>query len=145
MRRASGLSGLLPGGVVHRLVWIIPLGLLGNLAYTLLATDGEALAATVQLDPVWLAASLLLAVLPLALNALRVWRWGRLLRPGFRIAAAVRTILLCEVDGDNEEVSEEIARVRQRLLDSTDNPLDEPGLYIFETCRHFIRTVPVLP
>ncbi len=27
-------------------------------------------------------------------------------------------ILLCEVDGDNEEVSEEIARVRQRLLDS---------------------------
>ena len=27
-------------------------------------------------------------------------------------------ILLCEVDGDNEEVSEDIARVRQRLLDS---------------------------
>jgi glycolate oxidase len=27
-------------------------------------------------------------------------------------------ILLCEVDGDNEEVSEEIARVRKRLLDS---------------------------
>ena len=27
-------------------------------------------------------------------------------------------ILLCEVDGDNEEVSEEIARVRRRLLDS---------------------------
>jgi len=35
--------------------------------------------------------------------------------------------------------------LRQRLLDSSDNPLDEPGLYIFETCRHFIRTVPVLP
>ena len=29
-----------------------------------------------------------------------------------------QAILLCEVDGDNEEVSEEIARVRKRLLDS---------------------------
>lgn len=35
--------------------------------------------------------------------------------------------------------------LRQRLFDSQNSPLDEPGLYIFETCRHFIRTVPVLP
>jgi glycolate oxidase len=35
---------------------------------------------------------------------------------GYPTAAAA--ILLCEVDGGNEEVSEDIARVRQRLLDS---------------------------
>lgn len=35
--------------------------------------------------------------------------------------------------------------LRQRLSDSVNEPRDEPGLYIFETCRHFIRTVPVLP
>ncbi|RMG33384.1 MAG: FAD-binding protein [Gammaproteobacteria bacterium] len=35
---------------------------------------------------------------------------------GYPVEAAA--ILLCEVDGDNEAVSEEIARVRQRLLDS---------------------------
>lgn len=35
---------------------------------------------------------------------------------GYPVDAAA--ILLCEVDGDNEEVSAEIARVRQRLLDS---------------------------
>ena len=35
---------------------------------------------------------------------------------GYPVEAAA--ILLCEVDGDNEEVSEEIARVRQRLTDS---------------------------
>lgn len=35
--------------------------------------------------------------------------------------------------------------IRQRLSDSLHEPRDEPGLYIFETCRHFIRTVPVLP
>ncbi|MDJ0739666.1 MAG: FAD-linked oxidase C-terminal domain-containing protein [Gammaproteobacteria bacterium] len=35
---------------------------------------------------------------------------------GYPIDAAA--ILLCEVDGGNEEVSEDIARVRQRLLDS---------------------------
>lgn len=35
--------------------------------------------------------------------------------------------------------------LRQRLSDSVENPRDEPGLYIFATCRHFTRTVPVLP
>jgi hypothetical protein len=35
--------------------------------------------------------------------------------------------------------------LRQRLSDSLNAPIDQPGLYIFETCRHFIRTVPVLP
>ncbi|MBN2312357.1 MAG: terminase family protein [Sedimentisphaerales bacterium] len=32
---------------------------------------------------------------------------------------------------------------RQRLKNSITR--EDPGLYIFETCRHFIRTVPVLP
>jgi hypothetical protein len=35
--------------------------------------------------------------------------------------------------------------LRQRLSDTVNSPVDEAGLYIFETCRHFIRTVPVLP
>ena len=35
---------MLPPGVTRRLVWLIPLGLLGNLAYSLLATDRQALA-----------------------------------------------------------------------------------------------------
>jgi hypothetical protein len=35
--------------------------------------------------------------------------------------------------------------IRSRLKASLQRPMEEPGLFIFETCRHFIRTVPVLP
>lgn len=35
--------------------------------------------------------------------------------------------------------------VRQLLQASRFSPMEEPGMFIFETCRQFIRTVPVLP
>ena len=36
-------------------------------------------------------------------------------------------------------------RMRRLLKASTQTSMDEPGLFVFETCRHFIRTVPALP
>lgn len=84
-------------GALRRLLWIIPLGIGGNLVYTLLATDRRALAAGLTLDPWWLLSALALAALPLALNTLRVWRWARFLRPGFALGDAARTVLLAEV------------------------------------------------
>jgi uncharacterized membrane protein YbhN (UPF0104 family) len=84
-------------GTLRRLLWIIPLGIGGNLAYTLLATDRQALAAGLEIDAWWLLAALGLAVLPLGLNTLRVWRWARFLRPGFTFRDAARTVLLSEV------------------------------------------------
>lgn len=38
-----------------------------------------------------------------------------------------------------------LERLRKYLGASKDGSLEEPGLYIFNTCRHFIRTVPTLP
>lgn len=35
--------------------------------------------------------------------------------------------------------------VRRRLKAGTVWPMEEPGMFIFNTCRHWIRTVPVLP
>jgi hypothetical protein len=35
--------------------------------------------------------------------------------------------------------------IRQLLFNATNNPKEEPGLYIFDTCRHWLRTVPNLP
>ncbi len=35
--------------------------------------------------------------------------------------------------------------IRQRLKASGKQPMEEPGLFIFSTCLHWIRTVPVLP
>lgn len=84
-------------GTLRRLVWIIPLGILGNLVYTLLATDRQAFLATLDFRPQWLALALGLALLPLALNTLRVWRWARLLKPGFPIRRALHAVLLAEV------------------------------------------------
>ena len=35
--------------------------------------------------------------------------------------------------------------LRKRLKAARDGSKDDPGLYVFDTCTHFIRTVPVLP
>jgi hypothetical protein len=36
-------------------------------------------------------------------------------------------------------------KMRAMLRAATRHPLEDPGLFVFETCTHFIRTVPVLP
>ena len=35
--------------------------------------------------------------------------------------------------------------LRSRLKAGTQAPMEEPGLFIVDTCRHFIRTIPVIP
>lgn len=35
--------------------------------------------------------------------------------------------------------------MRRRLTASMQHPMEEPGLFVFDTCRNFIRTVPSLP
>ncbi len=35
--------------------------------------------------------------------------------------------------------------MRKRLAAGIENQMEEPGLFVFEGCQHFIRTVPVLP
>ena len=37
------------------------------------------------------------------------------------------------------------ALLRQRLKASARWPMEEPGLFIFSTCRHWLRTVPIVP
>jgi hypothetical protein len=37
------------------------------------------------------------------------------------------------------------ARMRQYMLASLKFPMEDPGLFIFDTCNHFIRTIPTLP
>lgn len=35
--------------------------------------------------------------------------------------------------------------MRSLLSAGRESPVEKPGLFVFDTCRHFIRTVPVLP
>lgn len=81
----------------RRLLWLVPLGLLGNLTYALLATDRQAMHAALDLNGRWLVVALLLAAAPILLNATRVWRWGRLLQPGWTWPSALRVVLIAEV------------------------------------------------
>lgn len=34
--------------------------------------------------------------------------------------------------------------IRQRLSEAKKHPMEKPGLFVFNTCRHFLRTVPTL-
>jgi hypothetical protein len=38
-----------------------------------------------------------------------------------------------------------LEHLRRRLGAGLKTPMEEPGLFVFDTCRHFIRTVPILP
>lgn len=38
-----------------------------------------------------------------------------------------------------------LKQLRTMLSAGLKSPMEEPGIFIFDTCRHFIRTVPVLP
>jgi hypothetical protein len=35
--------------------------------------------------------------------------------------------------------------MRKRFKAASKHPMEDPGLFVFKTCRHFIRTVPALP
>ena len=62
---------------------LIPLGVLGNLAFTFLATDGDVLAALGELPRTWILVALGLALVPWLTNTLRLLLWTRFL--GYRV------------------------------------------------------------
>ncbi|MBK8164503.1 MAG: flippase-like domain-containing protein [bacterium] len=84
-------------GLGRRFGWLLAVGVVLDLGYSLAVSDRQVLQDTLRLDPAWLAVSVLLAMLPLAAGALRIWLWGRLLQPGFRLRSATRIIMLTEV------------------------------------------------
>jgi glycosyltransferase 2 family protein len=78
-----------PGGgrarrAFHIALLLLPLGVLGNLAYTLLATDRALLAAIGQLPRGYLAAALALTLTPWLTGSLRLMVWSRFL--GYRLS-----------------------------------------------------------
>jgi hypothetical protein len=87
---------------------------------------------------------------------------GRLVRPGpadsqiFSInngnaiaeemaAAGVRWTRAAKVGGSRKDGAERLRALLSGALPGEGGARERPGLFVFETCRHFIRTVPVLP
>lgn len=78
---------------------LLPIGVLGNLAYTLLATDRELLASLHELPRTYLLAALALALTPWLTNTVRLFIWTRFL--GYRIPLrdVLRMILVVDLGG----------------------------------------------
>ena len=107
---ATGSEGML-GVVVEVMVKLLPIPQRAQVAlaaFTEVETAGQAVADII-------AAGILPAGLEMMDNP-SIRAAEDFVHAGYPTGAAA--ILLCEVDGGNEEVSEDIARVRQRLLDS---------------------------
>lgn len=66
---------------------------------------------------------------------------------GHSIAAGMKTNKVEWTEADKSPGSRHAGweRIRGLLLAATKRPMEAPGLFVFDTCTHFIRTVPVLP
>lgn len=76
---------------------VVPLGLLGNIVYALLATDPEAVAAATEFPPGYLLLAVALALVPWITNTLRLLVWTRMLELRFRVMDAFRATLATEM------------------------------------------------
>ena len=84
-RRASGSKKPAGRRVFQVALVVIPLGILGNIAFSLWKTDTEVLASLSQFPRQYLFLAALLALVPWATNTLRLWIWTRLLRQGLSL------------------------------------------------------------
>jgi hypothetical protein len=66
---------------------------------------------------------------------------------GHSIADSMAKAGVTWVEGDNTPGSRKTGweRMRELMSAATKKPMEEPGLFVFETCLQFVRTVPVLP
>jgi glycosyltransferase 2 family protein len=83
--------------VVNAAVLFIPIGILGNVILTLVATDRALLAAVATLPVGFLLLAVVLAVLPWFTSAARFLIWGRFLGYDLRARDALRAALAAEV------------------------------------------------
>lgn len=76
---------------------IVPLGVLGNLAFTLWTTDRDTLQALGAFPRRYLAVAVLLGLVPWLTNALRLVIWTRFIGQGLSVREALRIVLGAEV------------------------------------------------
>lgn len=83
--------------VIRVAMVVIPLGVLGNLVFTYLATDREILRSLGQFPRTWLMVALGLALLPWVTNTLRLLIWTRFLGYHVRLVEAFRMTLAVDL------------------------------------------------
>ena len=76
---------------------IIPIGVIGNVAFSLLVTERELLATVAAFPRGYLTIALLLGIIPWFTNALRLLIWTRFLGHGVRFADAFRITLATDL------------------------------------------------
>ncbi len=89
-----GKFGLTAAALFRKLLFLIPVGIIGNLVYCFLTTDTRMIASVVQVHPGYLLVAALFAVVPWFTGSLRLYIWSRFLkqpvpyRDAFSIAIA---------------------------------------------------------
>lgn len=95
---AAARSGRFDFRAVMRVVLlVVPIGVLGNLVFTFLATDRQLLSSLDRLPKIWLAVALMLALVPWATNTLRLLIWTRFLGYRLPLLQAYRMTLAVEL------------------------------------------------
>ncbi len=84
--------------VLHRLLPLICVGVLGNLAYAWFTTDGSELKMS-RFSVVWMLVAMLLALLPWAWHTLRLAIWGRFFRVRIDWKQLLRIAVATDVGG----------------------------------------------
>lgn len=78
-------------------LYIIPIGVIGNIAFSLLVTDRDLLIAATGFPRGYLAVALILGVLPWLTNTLRLQIWTRFLGHRMRFRSALQVVLATDL------------------------------------------------
>ena len=81
-----------------KLFYLIPIGIIGNILYSLLSADPAMMRSVVQFSPVYLVLALLLSVVPWFTGSLRLFIWARFLgKCGAHIGNMFKIVISAEL------------------------------------------------
>jgi uncharacterized protein (TIRG00374 family) len=85
------------GPLFRKLIFLIPLGVIGNVVFVLLATDGSLFRSVPRFSPGYIIIAMLLSIAPWFIGSLRLLLWSRFLGNRFRYRDMFRIALGAEL------------------------------------------------
>ena len=85
------------GPLFRKLIFLIPLGVIGNVVFVLLATDGSLFRSVPSFSPGYIIIAMLLSITPWFMGSLRLLLWSRFLGNRFRYRDTFRIALGAEL------------------------------------------------
>ncbi len=83
--------------ILRKLFFLIPLGIIGNLAFVLVTTDGSLFRTDIHFATGYFLIAMILSITPWFTGSLRLLCWSRFLRNGLRFHEVFRMVLYAEL------------------------------------------------